>query len=248
MISAAIITKNEEHNIKRCLESLQWADEIIIVDSGSTDQTLTICNNYNCKIIQTEWLGFGRTKQLAVNSTSHDWVLSIDADEVITPELQSAITTLIQESTKADGYYIKRDSYYLQRKIKYSGWQSDYPLRLFNKQHGQFNDAPVHESVEMQSDNLSTIQAPLLHYPHPTITHHIQKINLYSTLGAEKLYKKGKRTSLPYALLSGGVKFIKMYLFKRGFLDGKEGLILALLSGFYSTLKYMKLWSLWRTQ
>ena len=247
MLSIAIITKNEEHNIERCLKSFQWADEIIVVDSGSSDGTPAICNSYGCTIIQTEWLGFGKTKQLAVNSTSHNWVLSIDADEAVTPELKSAIEVILQSPKTADGYYIKRDSYYLQRKIKHSGWQNDYPLRLFNKQQGQFNDTSVHESVVMQTNNLSTIEAPLLHYPYPSIASHLNKINLYTTLGATKLHHKGKRSSLPFAFLSGGVKFIKMYLLKLGFLDGKEGFVLALLSGFSSTLKYTKLWSLWRT-
>ncbi|MBT4360547.1 MAG: glycosyltransferase family 2 protein, partial [Candidatus Marinimicrobia bacterium] len=143
MLSITIITKNEERNIRRCLDSIQWAEEVVIVDSGSTDQTLAICKSYNCRIIHTEWLGFGKTKQLAVNETTHDWVLSIDADEVITPELQSAIQSVLK-NPKADGYQIKRESFYLKRKIKYSGWQNDYPLRLFNKRKGQFNDAPVH--------------------------------------------------------------------------------------------------------
>ena len=132
--------------------------------------------------------------------------------------------------------------------IKYSGWQTDYPLRLFNKQYGNFNDASVHESVVMDSKNASTIQALLYHYPYQSISSHIGKINLYTQLGAEKLFNKGKKTTLIYAVLSGIVKFIKMYLIKKGFLDGKEGLILAVLSGFSSTLKYFKLWSLWRVR
>jgi len=243
MLSITIITKNEEQNIKRCLKSILWADEIVIVDSGSTDQTAPICESFGCKIIHTAWLGFGKTKQLAVQSATHDWVLSIDADEVITSELQAAIQSTL-ENPQADGYRIKRESYYLQRKIKHSGWQNDYPLRLFNKKQGQFNDAPVHETVVVQTNNLATIEAPLLHYPYPSIANHIQKINLYTSLGAEKLYKNSKRASLLYALLSGAVKFIKMYLLKQGILDGKEGFILALLSGFSSTLKYFKLWSL----
>ena len=247
MLSITIITKNEERNIRRCLDSIQWAEEVVIVDSGSTDQTLAICKSYNCRIIHAEWLGFGKTKQLAVNETTHDWVLSIDADEVITPELQSAIQSVLK-NPKADGYQIKRESFYLKRKIKYSGWQNDYPLRLFNKRKGQFNDAPVHESVIIDKTHLDTIEAPLLHYPYPSVASHINKINLYTSLGAEKLYKQGKQSSLLYALVSGWVKFIKMYLLKSGFLDGKEGFILALLSGFSSTLKYAKLWSLQRTK
>lgn len=247
-LSVTIITKNEEHNIERCLKSVQWADEIVIVDSGSTDQTLSICKTHDCKIIQTEWLGFGRTKQLAVSNASNEWVLSIDADEEVTPTLQQKIQQILS-TPNADGFHIKRDSYYLQKKIQHSGWQSDYPLRLFNKSKGQFNDAPVHETVVMNDGSTTTtIEAPLLHYPYPSIACHINKINLYTSLGAEKLHQQEKHTSLLYAFASGWVKFTKMYLLKKGFLDGREGLVLALLSGFSSSLKYLKLWSLRRTQ
>lgn len=248
MISVVIITKNEELNIERCLRSVQWASETVIVDSGSTDHTLDICKKYNCNIIQTEWLGFGKTKQLAVQSASNEWVLSIDADEEVTPELQSKIIELVQSPT-TNGYTIKRNSFYLERMIRYSGWQNDYPLRLFNKKMGQFNDAPVHESVVMNNGStINAIDTPLIHYPYPTIACHLNKINLYTSLGAEQLHQQQKRVSLPYAFISGGVKFLKTYFIKGGFLDGKEGLVLATLSGFSSTLKYLKLWSLGRSQ
>jgi len=246
-ISIVIVTKNEESNIERCLESVKWADEVTVVDSGSTDKTLEFCQAYHCKIIETEWLGFGLTKQIGVNAATNDWVLSIDADEEVTSELKSKILELTQ-STKFHAFNIKRVSYYLKKRIKYSGWQTDYPLRLFNKQYGNFNDASVHESVVMNSNNTSTIQAPLYHYPYQSISGHIGKINLYTQLGAEKLFNKGKKAPLIYAVLSGIVKFIKMYLIKKGFLDGKEGFILAVLSGFSSTLKYFKLWSMWRVK
>ena len=247
MLSVSIITKNEESNIKRCLDSIKWADEIIIVDSGSTDNTLEICQTYNCKIIETEWLGFGKTKQIGVNAATHDWVLSIDADEEVSNELKREILELTQ-STQFNAFNIKRVSYYLKKRIKYSGWQTDYPLRLFNKNHGNFNDASVHEAVIMDNSEITCIHESILHYPFPTISIHINKIDRYSQLGAENLFNKKKNTTIVYAVLSGIIKFIKMYIFKKGFLDGKEGFILAVLSGFSSTLKYFKLWSLWRTK
>jgi glycosyltransferase involved in cell wall biosynthesis len=213
-ISVSIITKNEESNIERCLESIKWADEVIVVDSGSTDKTLEICQTYRCKIIETEWLGFGSTKQIGVNAASNVWVLSIDADEEVTSELKNKILELTR-LTQFHAFKIKRVSYYLKKRIKYSGWQTDYPLRLFNKQYGNFNDASVHESVVMDSNNISTIQALLYHYPYQSISSHIGKINLYTQLGAEKLFNKGKKASLIYAILSGVVKFTKMYLIKK---------------------------------
>ena len=245
MITVSIITKNEELNIERCLKSVNWADEIIITDSGSTDRTLEICQSYHCKIIMTEWLGFGLTKQIGVNTAANDWVLSIDADEEVTSELKNKILELTQ-STKFHAFNIKRVSYYLNKRIKYSGWQTDYPLRLFNKQYGNFNSASVHESVVMNNKNTSTIQAILYHYPFQSIDTHISKINLYTELGAQKLFEKGRKTTIIYAIFSGIIKFLKMYVIKKGFMDGKEGFILAILSAFYSTLKYLKLWSMWR--
>lgn len=248
MITVSIITKDEELNIQRCLESVKWANEIIVVDSGSTDRTLEICKSHNCKIIKTEWLGFGKTKQLGVNAAKHDWIFSIDADEEVSDKLRRQILSIVNSDQSLDrAFSIKRVSYYLNKRIKHSGWQTDYPLRLFNRNHGNFNDANVHESV-MVDVNISNIQAPLYHYPYPSISSHIKKINLYTQLGADKLFEQGKKTTLLYAFLSGLIKFIKMYVVKKGFLDGKEGLILATLSGFSSTLKYTKLWSLWRVR
>ncbi|MBT3175220.1 MAG: glycosyltransferase family 2 protein [Lentimicrobiaceae bacterium] len=240
MITVSIITKNEEDNIEKCLESIKWADEIIIVDSGSTDNTIDICKKYNCKIITTKWLGFGKTKQIGVNASRNNWILSVDADEIITENLKHDILNKIT-STTYSGFHIKRISYYLNKRINYSSWQTDHPLRLFNKKYGNFNNKNVHESVDIIGE-VSHIRSHLKHYPFPNIKTHIIKINLYSELGAQNLYDENKTTSLLYALASGWIKFFKMYMLKRGFLDGKEGLILALLSGFSSTLKYLKLW------
>jgi len=242
-ISATIITKNEEKNIDRCLFSLDWVDEIVVVDSGSTDKTLEICKKYGCKIFQTEWMGFGKTKQLAVDKTSNNWVLSIDADEYISKELKKRLINF--DVNNCLGYKIKRSSFYLNRKIKYSGWQSDFPIRLFNKEYGGFNQKEVHESIEVRG-LVCKIKHEILHYPFPSITAHVNKINLYTELGAQELFKKNKKTTIIYAFISGISKFIKMYFIKFGFLDGKEGLILAILSGYYSMLKYLKLWSLYK--
>jgi len=246
MISVSIIVKDEEDNIERCLKSIyNWADEIIVVDSGSTDNTLKICKKYNCKIHKTHWLGFGKTKQLGVNLTENDWILSIDADEEISNQLKKEIKDIIV-SNKFNGAYIKRISYYLGRQIKYSGWQNDYPLRLFNKRYGNFDDATVHESVVLNKSKTLKISEPIYHYPYKTLHEHISKINLYTTLSAETLFIRSKKTPLFFAVLSGITKFIKMYFFKKGFLDGKEGIVLAILSSYSSLLKYMKLWSMWR--
>jgi len=243
MISVTIITKNEENNIARCISSVDWADEIIIIDSGSTDNTLSICNKLKCRVIQTEWKGFGNTKQIGVDACNNKWILSIDADEEVSTELRDNILSAIKQETYS-AYKIRRTSYYLSKRIKHCGWDNDYPLRLFQKKHGHFNSETVHESVIIDNNSISSINAPLFHHPYPSLEHHLSKVNLYTTLGAKKYQKEGKKSSLNFALLSGLVKFIKMYILKKGFLDGKEGLILCSVSAYGAFIKYTKLWLL----
>lgn len=241
-VSAVLIVKNEEANLPQCLESLSWVDEIVVVDSGSTDRTMEIARDYGARVLQTPWLGFGKTKQLAVDAATHDWVFSIDADEEVTELLRCKIQSILEKPQK-QGYRISRRSYYLGRPIRFSGWRSDAPLRLFNRVHGRFNEKIVHESVEMASKP-GMIKAHMLHYTFPTISTHLSKIDSYSALGAQQLLDKGKKVNLVFACLRGVVKFIKMYLLKLGVLDGKEGFVLAVISSFGVSLKYLRLWEL----
>ncbi len=241
-ISATIITKNEEKNIERCLKSLNWVDEIIVVDSGSTDKTIDICRKYNCKIIETEWLGFGKTKKFAVNSASNNWIFSIDSDEEVTSELEAEIKNILVNPTH-NGYKIKRKSFYLGKMINHSGWESDFPLRLFNREYGNFNEKDIHESVIVEGE-VRKIESNLLHYTYPTISSHLSRINRYSDIQAKELKKNGKHYSLFIVLFFGLNKFLKMYVLKLGFLDGKEGLILCCNSAYGVYLKYLKLWAL----
>ncbi|MCW8849659.1 MAG: glycosyltransferase family 2 protein [Melioribacteraceae bacterium] len=236
-ISATIITRNEEANIERCLLSLDWVDEIVIVDSFSEDQTIRICEKHGCKIIQTEWKGFGRTKKYAVDAASNDWILSIDADEEVTVELKNKILSIL-ENPKFDGYKIKRTSYYLGSKIKYCGWDRDFPLRLFNRKSGSFNDKEVHESVVINGKK-DKINEALLHFTYPTISSHIAKMNRYTDLSLNQIDKK---YSLFSSLFLGINKFLKMYFLQKGFLDGKVGFLLSLNSAYGVFLKYIKTW------
>ena len=241
-LSVVIITKNEEINIERCLNSVLWADEIVVVDSGSTDNTLQICKNYNCKIVKTEWLGFGLTKKLAVKSAINNWIFSIDADEEVTENLHKQIQCIL-EAPEVNGYNIRRSSFYLGKKINYCGWNSDYSLRLFDRRKGNFNNKLVHESVVL-SGKRAKIKSPLLHYTYPTIESHLNKMNHYSSLGAKQLSAKKKKIILIEAVCRGKLKFLKMYFLQLGFLDGKTGFILSLNSGYGVFLKYLKLWQI----
>lgn len=242
-ISVAIITKNEEQNIGRCLESVKWADEIVVVDSGSTDSTLEICKKYHCKIHQSSWLGFSRTKQLAVDQCTNEWVLVLDADEEVTPDLKTKILDAIK-FPGFSAYRINRRSFYLGKLIKYCGWNKDYPLRLFEKAKGRFDNKIVHESIEMKDGKTGTIEEVMLHYPYPDLHSHLLKIDAYTTLGAAELFEQGKSSSINKAVMRGVFKFIKMSFLQRGFLDGKTGFVLCINSAYGVYLKYLKLWEM----
>ncbi len=240
-VSVAIITKNEEHNIRYCLESVRWADEVVVVDSGSTDATTDICREFGCRVFETSWLGFAKTKQFAVNQCTNEWVFVLDADEVVSERLQAAIPAIINHSGY-NGFRIKRESFYLGKAIKYSGWNRDFTLRLFRKDKGRFNNKLVHESVFIHEGMIGEVRHPILHYTYPRVEVHIEKMVRYAKLGAEQRYADGKRSNFVRPMISGMFKFFKMFVLKAGMLDGKEGLILALNASFGEYLKYIFLW------
>ena len=220
---------------------MQWADEIVVVDSHSTDGTPEICREFGAKIVDSDWLGFGRTKKMATARASHDWVFSIDADEEVTPDLQQQIQQLLDGIPEFKAYRIRRSSFYLGTQIRHSGWDRDYPVRLFNRNHGTFNEKEVHESVKIPGVK-GTLPGPLRHYSYPTVGLHLAKMNRYSALGADEAVQNGKTSSILAARLRGAAKFFNMYLLKRGFLDGAVGYVLARNSAFGVYLKYLKIW------
>jgi glycosyltransferase involved in cell wall biosynthesis len=241
-ISAVIITKNEESNIGRCLKSLHWVDEIVVVDSGSTDRTVEICKMYNCKIVETKWLGYGKTKQLAVNSSSNNWILSIDSDEQVSENSVNVIKTLLKNPTYK-AYKVQIKSFYLGRMINHSGWGNEFKLRIFNKEFGNYNDSEIHESVMIDGEK-PNLKVEFYHYTYPSLEVNMRKLDRYSSLQAKELSEKGKKYSLGLIPIFVLNKFLSMYLLKLGFLDGKEGFILASMSSFGVFLKYTKLWKL----
>lgn len=239
-LSVTIIVKNEESNLKRCLLSVSWADEIILVDTGSTDNTLNIARKFGCQIYNENWLGFGKTKRLAVDNAKNNWILSIDADEEVTAELKKTLEICLANPANKS-YKIRRKSFYLGKAIKFCGWGTDYPLRFFNRLNGNFNEREVHESVEVKGE-VDVIEEYMLHHTYPDIKSHLEKINRYSDLAASKLIRNGKQYNLLVSLLLGIIKFIRMYILKLGFLDGTTGLILCINSAFGVYLKYIKTW------
>lgn len=245
-ISCIIITRNESKSIRRCLQSISWADEIILVDSRSTDGTKQIASEFTQKIFDSEWKGFGAAKEFAKEKASGDWILSVDADEVVPEGLREEIQRAIRSEDPPNGYFIPRRSNFLGRWIKHGGWYPDLVLRLFRRDSGNFTDRLVHEEVKVEG-RTGRLSHDLLHYTDPDFEHYLGKLNRYTTLDALQLHQAGREAKLPDILLRPPLAFLKMYLLKAGFLDGTCGLILAVASAFHVFSKYVKLWHLGRS-
>ncbi len=243
MLSVIIITKNESQNIRRCLKSVEWADEIIVVDSGSEDDTLAICEQFNCRIQRSDWSGFGPQKNKALELATHDWILSIDADEEVSTALRQEIETAIDDSGVSTAWEIRRKSSYCGKVLNYSGWNPDFVLRLFRRGAGRFSDDLVHERVLIDQRDIATsrLEAPLFHYPMPGFEQAIDKMNLYSTLSAQDKFRKGEKSSLLKAVSRGMWTFFRVFILYRGFLDGRHGFMLAISNAGGTYYKYVKL-------
>lgn len=241
-LSVIIITKNEASHIGDCLQSVVWANEIIVLDSGSNDDTVKLCRTVTDKVYETDWQGFGIQKQRALDKATGDWVLSIDADEVVTPELKTEIMQAIQ-TTDINGFEIPRLSTYCGRAMRHGGWYPDYVLRLFRREFGYFTDAVVHERIVVEG-KIHRLHSPFLHDAFVDFEEVLHKVNHYSSLGATLLYEKGVRSSLPKAVLKGFWTFMRTYFLKAAFLDGQQGFMLAVSNAEGSYYRYVKLWAL----
>ncbi len=240
LLSVIIITKDEQDNIKACLESVKWAEEIIIVDSGSADKTEEICRKFTDNFYVKDWPGFGIQKQRALDLASHEWVLSIDADERVTSELRDEIINKITQTSNTNGYLIPRLSNYLGKDIYHAGWYPDYTLRLVKRKEAYFTKDIVHEKMVV-TGGIENLSNHFLHFPYKDITHHFQKINTYSSLSADKMFSNGNRISWPMVVFKTIFGFIRSYVFRRGFLDGWSGLTVSISTGLSVYLKYLKL-------
>lgn len=240
-LSVIIITKNEAANIRACLESVAWADEIIVVDSGSTDDTIAIAREFTSQVYIHDWPGFGAQKNRALGYATHDWVFSIDADERATPELRTAIEAVLREDGNAcSAYRVSRLSGYCGRFMRHSGWYPDHILRLFKRAAARFSDDLVHESVEAQG-RIGMLGGELLHYSYMNLEQALDKLNSYSTAAAQVQQRRGKQGGLATAVAHGIWSFIRTYFLRAGFLDGREGFMLAVLNAEHSYYRYLKL-------
>ena len=240
-ISICIICFNEEENIRRCLESSKWADEIIVVDSMSQDKTVEIAREYTDKVYQRKWSGFVDGKNFALSKATREWVVSLDADEEIPDELRGEIQEEIGKKHPKEGYTVPRISFYQGRWIKHSGFYPDRQLRLFKRDKGAWVGKRVHERVQVNGE-VGQLTNNLLHYPYKgTISGQIQTIDTFSTLLAQNLHEQGKRYSPLLLILRPPLKFIEVYLLRLGFLDGIAGFIIALSSAYAVFVRYVKL-------
>ncbi len=242
MLSVIIITKNESLHIRRCLESVSWANEIIVFDSGSDDETVNICKEFTSNVFITDWPGFGLQKQRALDKASQKWVLSIDADEEITSNLKEEILKAIS-SDSFDGYQIPRLSSYCGREIKHGGWWPDYIVRLFKRESGKFSPDLVHEQILIHG-SIGKLSNPIIHEAFINPEEVLNKINSYSSLGAQKLFNRGKKITLGGAITRALWTFLRTYIIKASCLDGCEGLMLAISNAEGTYYKYLKLRSL----
>ncbi len=241
-VSVVIITKNEEKNIADALRSSAWADEIVVIDSESTDRTCDIAENFGARVIVREWPGFSEQKQFAVDSAKFDRVFSLDADERFSDELIAELKQLKQkaETDLAAGYLVPRLSYYLGKPIRHGGWYPDKQMRFFDRRKGSWNGVIIHESFKLnEGETSASLSSDLLHFTIESIEHHYQMIGeRYAPLAAEKMNDEGKRTSKLQMLFSGIFAFLRAYILKAGFLDGFPGFCIAYFAAHHAFLKH----------
>lgn len=247
-ISAVIIAHNEADKIARAVSSCQWADEIWLVDSESSDETAQIAKDLGAKIIVQKWLGFSAQKQLAVDRAQNDWIFSLDADEEVSPTLKAEILQLknLEPSELADGYKIPRLSFYMNRAIRHGGWYPDWQLRFFNRQIGHWKDVKVHESVEMTANaKIAKLSGDIYHFSIENAARHHRIIGeRYAPLAAEQMFLNGRRAAPLKIATAGLVTFLQTYFIKAGFLDGFPGFCIARFAAHHTFLKYLLLWEM----
>jgi glycosyltransferase involved in cell wall biosynthesis len=239
-LSAILITKNEAANIVDCLSSLAFCDEIVVVDSGSEDGTVSLARAKGARVSYKAWQGFGAQKAYALSLATGDWVLSIDADERVPQKLAEEIKAAIVRGD-ADGYEIPRSSSFLGRTIRHSGWSPDYVLRLFRRGRARFSEDIVHERV-ICDGRVVRLKEPLVHHPVRRLEDALARMDRYSTLTAEQIAASNRRVTFLSGIFHGWWAFLRAYIFRAGFLDGREGFLLAVAIAEGSYYRYMKAW------
>ncbi|MFB3916406.1 MAG: glycosyltransferase family 2 protein [Terriglobales bacterium] len=251
-LSLAIVAMNEEANIGRTLESVRWADEIVLVDSGSTDQTCDIARQYGAKVIVEPWRGYTAQKNYALEQCTQDWVLSLDADEEVSPGLAEEIRKVIADPSSVSAYWMPRKNLFLGRPLRFGGYYPDPKMRLFRRGHAVVAGADPHDRIELVEGvgrGTGRLRNPLIHYAYPTLSYYMDHMNRYSSLGAKAAVAKGHRSfSVLNIVFRPLLTFIYNYFVRLGFLDGREGLLQHLYHATYVSNKYAKAWELARAE
>jgi glycosyltransferase involved in cell wall biosynthesis len=244
-LTVTLITRNESANIAAALESASWADEIVVVDAESTDDTAAIAGRFTSRVIVRPWPGFVAQKNFAADQACHDWILSLDADERVSPALANEITHVLDTSPAEAGFRMPRVSHYLGRWLRSTDWYPDAQLRLYDRRRARWQGQHVHESVAADGP-VGTLREELLHYPYRDIAHHVQTIDRYTTLAARQAAERGGRASVADLVVRPPLAFLRNYLLRLGIKDGQAGLVVSLLNSYYVFLKFAKLWELGR--
>lgn len=245
-ISLVIITKNEQHRLERCIRSAPFANDVVVLDSESTDETCHIAKSLGARVFTEPWRGFGLQKQRAVELAQHNWVLCLDADEALSEKLRSEIETLMAgPEPSADGFHCPRISFHMGRWIRHGGWYPDWQLRLFHRQRARWTSAPIHETVKAQTTEY--LRGDIEHLVFRDLTHQIETNNRYSSLMAQDLWDRGVRFSMLKLIVKPWSKFLETYVWKRGFLDGLPGFIISVGAAYSVFLKFSKLYEIQKT-
>ncbi len=243
MLSVTVIALNEAAHIEACLASVAWASEILVVDAGSTDGTPDLARAGGARVIVRDWPGYAVQKNFAAAEARHDWILSIDADERVTPELAAEIQSAVREPTHAAGYRMPRVTWYLGRWIRTTDWYPDYQLRLYDRGRARWKPRRVHESVSADGP-VGQLAHDLQHYAYRDLAHHLETINRYTTLAAEQMYEDGRQAGLFDLLVHPPAAMLRNYVLRRGFADGLPGVIVSAMNSHYVFLKFAKLWAM----
>ena len=239
-VTATVITLNEAANIDACLASVAWADEILVVDSGSSDGTPGLARARGARVIERAWPGYAAQKNFAANEATHDWILSIDADERVTPALAGEIRAALAADPRAAGFRMPRVTWHLGRWIRTTDWYPDYQLRLYDRRHAHWPPRLVHESVRADGE-VGVLRHELQHYAYRDLAHHHETINRYTTLAAEQMYAEGRRATAFDLLIHPPAAWLRNYILRRGVAEGVPGLIVSSMNAYYVFLKFAKL-------
>ena len=241
-VSVTVITRDEAANIEACLASVAWADDVLVVDCGSTDRTVEIAKATGARVIVKDWPGYGAQKNFAATQAAHDWILSVDADERVTPELAAEIRARLAGEIAVAGFRVPRMTFHLGRWIRTTDWYPDYQLRLYDRRRARWKERHVHESVTADGP-VGQLASDLQHYAYRDITHHHQTMDRYTTLAAEDMYAAGRRAGWTDLVLHPPAAFLRNYVLRRGFSDGVPGFIISVMNAHYVFLKFAKLWA-----